>query len=93
MATEIPVQQITAHHKAVDLFKPGLFNLEEADNLTINGLLEAAANATEEAIYHAICMPETMTGNMSRTVGALPLRAKKEIFVQFQECENLVLKK
>lgn len=43
------------------------------DDDSINGLYEGAADATEEAIYNALCMAETMTGFLDRTVEALDL--------------------
>ncbi|KAJ4034236.1 hypothetical protein NW756_013977 [Fusarium oxysporum] len=87
-AAEIPVQTVTGQHRAVDPFKPGLINIEATDNQTINGLFEAAADATEEAIYNALTMAETMTGNMGRTVEALPLQATREIIARFKEVEG-----
>ncbi|EXK79915.1 D-aminopeptidase [Fusarium oxysporum f. sp. raphani 54005] len=87
-AAEIPVQTVTGQHRAVDPFKPGLINIEATDNQTINGLFEAAADATEEAIYNALTMAETMTGNMGRTVEALPLEATREIIARFKEVEG-----
>jgi D-aminopeptidase len=90
-AAEIPVQTVTGQHRDVDPFKPGVIDVEATDNQTINGLFEAAADATEEAIYNALCMAETMTGNMGRTVEALPLKATREIIVKFKEAEDSFL--
>lgn len=45
----------------------------------INALFEATADATEEAIYNALCMAETMVGYKGRTVEALPLGRVREI--------------
>lgn len=42
-------------------------------------LVEAAAEAVEEAILNALCMAETMTGYQGRTAHALPLDALVEI--------------
>ncbi len=42
-------------------------------------LVEAAAEAVEEAILNALCMAETMTGYQGRTAHALPLDALAEI--------------
>lgn len=55
------------------------------DNNTITGLLEAAADATEEAVYNALCMAETMTGNKGRIVEALDLDRLKGIFAELPE--------
>ncbi|CAG9988235.1 unnamed protein product [Clonostachys byssicola] len=87
-ANEIPVQTVTGQHRSVNPFKPRTLSVDSTDNQTINGLFEAAADATEEAIYNALCMAETMTGNMGRTVEALPLDAVKEIVGKFKEAED-----
>jgi D-aminopeptidase len=55
------------------------------DNSTISGLLEAAADATEEAVYNALCMAETTTGTKGRTVEALDLERLREIFSKLPE--------
>ena len=44
-----------------------------ADHLT--PLFLAAAEAVEEAIWNALCMADTMTGHLGRTVHAIPLDA------------------
>ncbi|RBR15440.1 hypothetical protein FVER53590_09349 [Fusarium verticillioides] len=87
-AAEIPVQPVPGEDRVIDPFKPELIHVEATDNKTINGLFEAAADATEEAIYNALCMAETMTGNMGRTVEALPLQATREIIAKFKEAED-----
>ncbi|KPM36169.1 hypothetical protein AK830_g10393 [Neonectria ditissima] len=86
-SNEIPVQTVTGQHRAVDPFKPRKLNIDYVDDQTINGLFEAVADATEEAIYNALCMAETMTGNMGRTVEALPLDKVKEIMAKYKEAE------
>jgi len=50
-----------------------------SDNDTIDGIFEAAADATEEAIYNAMCMAESMTGCKGRRVEALDLDIVKAI--------------
>ncbi|KFA70785.1 hypothetical protein S40288_09550 [Stachybotrys chartarum IBT 40288] len=87
-ASEIPVQTVTGQRRAVDPFKPGVLKMEATDNQTINGLLEAAADAAEEAIYNALCMAETMTGNRGRTVEAMPLDKVRDIVSRFQAAER-----
>lgn len=84
----IPVQTVTGQHRAVDPFKARELDMKFIDDQSINGLLEAAADATEEAIYNALCMAETMTGNMGRTVEALPLERVAEIMGRFGETES-----
>ncbi|OAQ74144.1 peptidase family T4 protein [Pochonia chlamydosporia 170] len=63
----------------VDQYKPLPRAVQMSDNDSINCLFEAAADATEEAIYNSICMAETMTGFKGRTVEAMDLEKLKEI--------------
>ncbi|KAK2593077.1 hypothetical protein QQS21_009207 [Conoideocrella luteorostrata] len=51
-----------------------------SDNDTLNGIFEAVGDATEEAIYNAMFMAETMTGFRGRHVPALNLEDVKRIF-------------
>ncbi len=46
----------------------------------MDGLIDAAAEATEEAILNALCAAETMTGFKGRVAHALPLDRVAEIF-------------
>ncbi|RYP29315.1 hypothetical protein DL767_006776 [Monosporascus sp. MG133] len=79
----IPAQTITMDRRAVDPFKPTTLTAELVDDSSINGLFEAAADATEEAIYNALCMAETMTGNKGHKIEALPLERVKEIMSKY----------
>ena len=79
----IPVQTYSSVRKTVDPFKPSTVNVDLVDDTSINGLFEAAADATEEAIYNTLCMAETMTGNQGRTIEALPLDQVKEIMANY----------
>ncbi len=47
----------------------------EVPNDRMSPLFQAAIEITEEAIYNALCMAETMTGYQGRKVNALPLEA------------------
>lgn len=85
---EIPVQTVTGQKRTVDPFKPRELDGTFVDDQSINGLFEAAADATEEAIYNALCMAETMTGNMSRTVEALPLDKVRQIMSKYKSVEK-----
>ncbi|ROV96026.1 hypothetical protein VMCG_08015 [Cytospora schulzeri] len=67
----------------VDPFKARAFSAELTDDVTINGLFEAAADATEEAIYNAICMAETTVGHKGRKVDAIDLAQLKEIMEKY----------
>ncbi|RFU75744.1 peptidase family t4 [Trichoderma arundinaceum] len=60
-------------------YVPQLLGVQMADNDTIDGLFEAAADATEEAIYNALCMAETTVGFKERKIEALDLVKVKEI--------------
>lgn len=80
----IPVQTISMDRRAVDPWKPTPIKAEVVDDSSINGLFEAAAEATEEAIYNAVCMAETMVGNLGHTIEALPLGRVKEIMEKYK---------
>lgn len=73
---KIPVQ---AARGSKDPFRPRPLAVEVVDDQSINGLFEAAADATEEAIYNALCMAQTTTGHKGRTVDAIDLAQLKEI--------------
>ncbi|KAK2061482.1 peptidase family S58 [Colletotrichum caudatum] len=78
----IPVQRLAkAEHD--DPFKAKPLKIEAIDDTSINGLLEAAADATEESIYNALCSAETMTGFCGHKVEALPLDRLKEIMNKY----------
>ncbi|KAI0163973.1 DmpA/ArgJ-like protein [Xylariaceae sp. FL1272] len=79
----IPVQSISMERRAVDPFKPTVFDAELVDDSSINGLFEAVADATEEAIYNAVCMAETMTGNLGHRIEALPLQKVRGIMEKY----------
>ena len=81
-ATEIPVQTVTANKRSTDPWKPTPLTVQVLDDQTINALFEAAADATEEAIYNALCLAETMTGLDGRVVEAMPLDKVKEIMMR-----------
>ncbi|KAI8628813.1 DmpA/ArgJ-like protein [Xylariaceae sp. FL1651] len=82
-ANSIPVQSVSMERRAVDPWKPTPFTAELVDDSSINGLFEAAAEATEEAIYNAVCMAETMVGNRGNKIEALPLDRVKEIMEKY----------
>ncbi|KAF4336097.1 d-aminopeptidase [Fusarium beomiforme] len=76
-AAKIPMQRLEGGD--LDPFKPTPIQVGTVHNETINGAFEAVADATEEAIYNALCMAETMTGYKGRTVEALDLVKVREI--------------
>ncbi|KAM0547798.1 hypothetical protein ACHAPJ_010259 [Fusarium lateritium] len=90
-ANEIPVQTVTGQTKKVDPFKARTFDITSVDDQTINGLFEAAADATEEAIYNALCMAETMVGNMGRKVEAMPIDSVREIIAEYKKVEDMLM--
>lgn len=79
---KLPVQNI-ASKKRLDTFSPKAVGIEVIDDTTIDGLLEAAADATEEAIYNALCMAETMVGNQGHKIEALPLERVEGIMEKY----------
>ncbi|KAM7184295.1 Peptidase family S58 domain containing protein [Rhypophila sp. PSN 637] len=82
-ANEIPVQTVTANKRSVDPWKPTAMDVQVLDDQTINALFEAAAHATEEAIYNTLCMAETMVGLDGRVIEALPLDRVREILDKY----------
>jgi D-aminopeptidase len=76
--------------RKVDPFRAGTFEISGMDDQTINGLFEAAADATEEAIYNALCMAETMVGNMGRKVEAMPIAAVQKIITEYNTAEAML---
>ncbi|KAL6852106.1 DmpA/ArgJ-like protein [Trichoderma novae-zelandiae] len=89
-ANEIPVQTVGANHRSVDPFKASPLATESVDNSTINALFEAAADSTEEAIYNALCMAESLTGFKGFHVDALPLDKVKSILEKHIKLEATI---
>lgn len=64
--------------------RPGSeFASTSIDEDTMNDLFEAAADATQEAIYNSICMAETMTGYKGHKFDAINLERLKEIMDRY----------
>ncbi|KAK1242363.1 hypothetical protein MKX07_000349 [Trichoderma sp. CBMAI-0711] len=83
-ANEIPFQEVSMAAVAAGArprqpLVPQVMGVQMADNDTVDGLFEAAADATEEAIYNALCMAETMVGFKGRRVEALGLDMVKDL--------------
>ncbi|KAH0490749.1 hypothetical protein TgHK011_002203 [Trichoderma gracile] len=79
-ANEIPFQEVSmAAARPRQPYVPQVMGVRMADNDTVDGLFEAAADATEEAIYNALCMAETMVGFKGRRVEALDLEMVKDV--------------
>ncbi|KAF4994698.1 hypothetical protein FGRMN_5613 [Fusarium graminum] len=78
-AAKLPMQKFEG---GFDPYKPAPLEVELINNESINGAFEAVADATEEAIYNALCMAKTMTGYKGRTVEALDLNRVKDIVKQ-----------
>ncbi|KLU86970.1 hypothetical protein MAPG_05976, partial [Magnaporthiopsis poae ATCC 64411] len=76
-AVDIPVQRENVDRE-VPLVLPATF----VEDVTINPLLEAAADCTEEAILNAVCMAETMRG-FKATVEALDLVKVKDLMAKY----------
>ena len=64
------------------LRRSGLAAMTELPNAMVSPLFEAAIEATEEAIYNALCMAATLTGYRGVTVEALPLERLTEVLSQ-----------
>ncbi|KAL0941758.1 peptidase family T4 protein [Colletotrichum truncatum] len=82
-ANHIPVQTINKDQREVDPFKAKALKIEAVDDTSINGLFEAAADATEESIYNALSSAETLTGFSGHKIEALPLDRLREIMKQY----------
>ncbi|KAK3314211.1 peptidase family S58-domain-containing protein [Apodospora peruviana] len=82
-ASKIPVQTVTANNRSVDPWKPTPIDVQVLDDHTINSLFQAAADTTEEAIYNALCMAETMEGVDGRVIEALPLDKVKGLMEKY----------
>jgi D-aminopeptidase len=82
-ANKIPVQTVTAKNRAVDPFKAAAMKVDIVDDQSINAVFEAAADATEEAIYNALFMAESMVGFRGHTAEALDLEKVKEIMEKY----------
>lgn len=78
-AAKIPMQQFEG---GLDPYKPSSVSVETVENESINGVFEAVADATEEAIYNVLSMAETMTGYKGRTVEALDMDKVKAIVIK-----------
>ncbi|KAL6792149.1 DmpA/ArgJ-like protein [Trichoderma sp. SZMC 28012] len=79
-ANNIPVQELSmAGARSAHPHVPQLLGVKMATNDTIDGLFEAVADATEEAIYNALCMAETTVGFKGRRVEEINLVKVKEI--------------
>ncbi|CAK7228994.1 hypothetical protein SCUCBS95973_007067 [Sporothrix curviconia] len=88
-ANHVPVQKFgkkadddkadTNKDTPIDPFKPLVHGVDVVNDESINGLFEAAADATEEAIYNALCMAETLTGFQGHTIEALDLEKLKAV--------------
>ena len=87
-AHEVPVQIVRGRNSAFSPYEPRIMDIQVVNDETCNGIFEAAADATEEAIYNALCMAETMTGAGGRTVEALPLDKVREIMARYKEAEK-----
>lgn len=60
----------------------GLRTLDMVPHQEMDPLLDAVADATEEAILNALCAAETMTGFRGRTAHALPLDRSADILAR-----------
>lgn len=84
-ANKIPVQQKTPAGEPgpFDPFKARTHTVEVVDDQSINALFEASADATEEAIYNAICMAKTTVGHKGSKVDAVNLEQLKAVMEKY----------
>lgn len=82
-ANKVPIESMSTKNKKADPFIPRALSAEFTDDQSINGLFEAAADATEEAIYNAICMAETTVGHKGEKVDAIDLAQLKGILEEY----------
>lgn len=66
-----------------DPYKPKALSVETIDPGTVDGLFEAAADATEEAIYNSMFMAQSIEGFKGRKVQALPLGRIQDIMRKY----------
>ncbi|KAF3357208.1 hypothetical protein VDGD_05497 [Verticillium dahliae] len=80
----VPVQTLAMDGSdAFDSYKAKALKLEAVDDAGINGLFEAAADATEEAIYNSIVMADSMEGFKGRKVEGIPIPKLKDIMSRY----------
>jgi D-aminopeptidase len=78
----LDVQGTSVGGKATDPFVARTVGVEMVDDMTINALFEASADAVEEAILNAVFMAESTEGNGNR-VDALDLGRVKELMEKY----------
>lgn len=79
-ANQIPFGDVSMQSKpGINDYTPTERVVRMSDNDTMNGIFEAAADATEEAIYNAMFMATSVTGYKGRHVPALDLVDVKRI--------------
>jgi D-aminopeptidase len=79
-ANKIPTGDVSMQpNRLFNEYTPSERLVRMSDNDTLNGVFEAVADATEEAIYNAMSMAESMTGYKGRHVPALDLDDVKRI--------------
>lgn len=76
-ANEIP---IASRSSKPDPYRLQTLMVEVANDPSTDGLLVAAGEVTEEAIYNVLCMAKTMVGTEGHTIDAMPLdRVRKKV--------------
>ena len=89
-ASEIPVPSLDGG-QTLNPSKPRELDITMTDDYTIDGLFDAVADATEEAIYNVLCKAETMTGQRGHTVHALPLDRLAQIMSKYLDVEKALI--
>ncbi len=81
-ANELDVRAMSAGSKKINPWSPRESTIQTVDDQTINALLEASADAVEEAILNAVFMAETMKGNGNR-IDALDLEMVEKLMARY----------
>ncbi|KAF2133838.1 peptidase family T4 protein [Dothidotthia symphoricarpi CBS 119687] len=81
-ANNLEVHSVPGAKKEADPWVPREFGIQMVDDMTINALFEASADAVEEAILNAVFMAESMDGNGNK-IDALDLGKVQELMQKY----------
>ncbi|KAM0276505.1 hypothetical protein ACHAQH_006695 [Verticillium albo-atrum] len=80
----VPVQTLSMDGSdGFNPYKAQALKMEVVDDASVNGLFEAAADATEEAIYNSLVMADSMEGFKGRRVEGIPIQKLKDIMAKY----------
>lgn len=81
-ANELHVQSDEVAGKKIDPWSPREAGINYIDDMTINAIFEATADAVEESVLNAVFMAESLPGH-NATVDALDLQKTKELMERY----------